>query len=156
MEQLSQVTSTPLRFALRCQFFPPRENQMGSSGFRRAISSLADLLPLQVDIDNQPVLVRLEKQMPDVTVERRSAPRYPMVLAAQVLELPRGAKLSARSSDISRTGCYIDTLNPSPVGTKVRLRLTHNEEVFEATEGSYTLAPVSGWELPSRKSLPKN
>ena len=71
--------------------------------------------------------------MPDVTVERRSAPRYPMVLAAQVLELPRGAKLSARSSDISRTGCYIDTLNPSPVGTKVRLRLTHNDEIFEAT-----------------------
>jgi Ribonuclease G/E len=71
--------------------------------------------------------------MPDVTVERRSAPRYPMVLAAQVLELPRGAKLSARSSDISRTGCYIDTLNPSSVGTKVRLRLTHNDEVFEAT-----------------------
>ena len=70
--------------------------------------------------------------MPEVTVERRSAPRYPMVLAAQVLELPRGAKLSARTSDISRTGCYIDTLNRSPVGTKVRLRLTHNDEIFEA------------------------
>lgn len=70
--------------------------------------------------------------MPEVTVERRSAPRYPMVLAAQVLELPRGAKLSARTSDISRTGCYIDTLNPSPVGTRVRLRITHHEEIFEA------------------------
>jgi hypothetical protein len=55
-----------------------------------------------------------------------------MVLAAQVLELPRGAKLTARTSDISRTGCYIDTLNPSPVGSKVRLRLTHHDDVFEA------------------------
>lgn len=70
--------------------------------------------------------------MPGVTVERRGAPRYAMVLAAQVLELPRGAKLSARSADISRTGGYIDTLNPSPPGTKVRLRLTHHDEVFEA------------------------
>ena len=70
--------------------------------------------------------------MPEATVERRSAPRYPMVLAAQVFELPRGAKLTARTSDISRTGCYIDTLNPTPTGTKVRVRLTHHEELFEA------------------------
>jgi hypothetical protein len=42
--------------------------------------------------------------MPDVTVERRSARRHAMVLAAEVVELPSGAKLSARRSDISRTG----------------------------------------------------
>lgn len=71
-------------------------------------------------------------KMPDVTVERRSAPRYQMVLAADVVELPRGARLSARTSDISRTGCYIDTLNPVPQGSKVRLRITHNDENFEA------------------------
>ena len=70
--------------------------------------------------------------MPDVTVERRSAPRYPLVLAAEVVELPRGAKLSARTADISRTGCYIDTLNPVPQGSQVRLRFTHHNEVFEA------------------------
>src|SRR5208282_1706003 len=71
-------------------------------------------------------------KMPDVTVERRSAPRYQMVLAAEVVELPRGARLSARTSDISRTGCYIDTLNPVPQGSQIRLRITHHNEVFEA------------------------
>lgn len=70
--------------------------------------------------------------MPEVTVERRSAPRYAMVLAAEVMELPRGAKLSARTSDISRTGCYIDTLNPIPPASRVLVRITHNEETFEA------------------------
>jgi hypothetical protein len=70
--------------------------------------------------------------MPDVTVERRSAPRHAMVLAAEVVELPRGAKLSARTSDISRTGCYIDTLNPIPQGSEVRVRLTHHEDTFVA------------------------
>ena len=70
--------------------------------------------------------------MPDVTVERRIAPRYPMVLSAEVVELPRGARLSARTSDISLTGCYIDTLNPIPQGSEIRLRITHNDEVFEA------------------------
>ncbi|MGB7727280.1 MAG: PilZ domain-containing protein [Candidatus Acidiferrum sp.] len=70
--------------------------------------------------------------MPDVTVERRSAPRHPLVLAAEVVELPRGAKLVARTSDISRTGCYIDTLNPIPQGSQVRVRITHHAEIFEA------------------------
>ncbi len=71
--------------------------------------------------------------MPDVTVERRNAPRYPLVLAAEVVELPRGAQLIARTSDVSRTGCYIDTLNPIPQGSKILLRLTHDDEIFEAT-----------------------
>jgi hypothetical protein len=70
--------------------------------------------------------------MPDVSVERRSAPRHAMVLAAEVLELPRGTKLNARTADISRTGCYIDTLNPIPQGSEVRLRLTHGTETFVA------------------------
>jgi len=70
--------------------------------------------------------------MPDVTVERRSAPRIPMVLAAEIVELPRGAKMVARTSDISLTGCYIDTLNPVPQGSKIRVRITHHEEIFEA------------------------
>jgi len=55
-----------------------------------------------------------------------------MVLAAEVVELPRGAKLSARTSDISRTGCYVDTLNPVPQGSEVRVRLTHHEDTFVA------------------------
>ena len=68
--------------------------------------------------------------MPDVTVERRGAPRYPMVLAPEVIELPRGARLSARTADISRMGCYIDMLNPIPQGSRIRLLLTHHDEVL--------------------------
>lgn len=69
--------------------------------------------------------------MPDVTAELRSAPRYPLVLAAEVIELSSGTKLSARTADISCTGCYIDTLNPILEGSRVRLRLTHHDEVLE-------------------------
>ena len=82
--------------------------------------------------------------MPDVTVERRSAPRYPLVLAADVVELPRGAKLGARTADISRTGCYIDTLNPVPKGSEVRLRFTHHNEVFEAIGRVVYVSPGLG------------
>lgn len=67
-----------------------------------------------------------------------------MVLAAEVVELPRGAKLSARTADISRTDCYIDTLNPIPSGSQVRLRITHNDEVFEALGRVVYLSPGLG------------
>jgi len=70
--------------------------------------------------------------MPDVTVERRSAPRHAMILTAEVIELSSGTKLNARTSDISRTGCYIDMLNPIPQGSEVRIRLTHGTETFVA------------------------
>jgi len=56
-----------------------------------------------------------------------------MVLEAEVVELPSGAKLRARTSDISRSGCYVDTINPLPQGSKVRVRFTHHEEVVQAT-----------------------
>ena len=69
--------------------------------------------------------------MPDVTVERRSAPRHAMVLAAEVIELPRGTKLNARTSDISKTGCYVDTLNPLPKGTSVYVKIFTEEYLFE-------------------------
>jgi Ribonuclease G/E len=70
--------------------------------------------------------------MPDVTMERRIALRYPRVLAVDVVDLPRGAKQSARTSDISRSGCYVDTLNPIAQGSRVRIRVTHHQEDFEA------------------------
>jgi hypothetical protein len=70
--------------------------------------------------------------MANAPAEQRSSPRYPLVLAVEVIELPRHAKLSGRTSDVCRTGCYIDTLNPVPKGAQIRLRITHHDEVFEA------------------------
>ena len=62
--------------------------------------------------------------------DRRNAGRKPLILAAEVVEVDSGARLSARTSDISRAGCYIDTLNPTPSGTVVRVKLTYlGEEV---------------------------
>ena len=80
--------------------------------------------------------------MPDS--ERRKASRFPLVLAVEVVELPRGAKFLARTSDVSRTGCYVDTLNPIPQTAQVRLRLTHHNEVFEALGHVIYVSPGLG------------
>ena len=64
-------------------------------------------------------------------LERRRAPRYPVSLEAEVTEVETGAKLSGRTSDVSRLGCYIDTITPSPKGTKIVVRLKHSDEIFQ-------------------------
>lgn len=79
-----------------------------------------------------------------MTDERRIAPRTALVLAAEVIELPRGAKFVARTSDVSRTGCYVDTLNPLLQNSQVRLRLTHYHEVFEALGRVIYVSPGLG------------
>lgn len=71
--------------------------------------------------------------MPDVTADRRNSPRYALILVAVVTDLESGARLSARTSDVSRTGCYVDTLNPTPKGKSVRVALSQGDEMFGAT-----------------------
>jgi hypothetical protein len=85
--------------------------------------------------------------MSDVMTDRRTAPRYPLILAAEVVEVSSGATLNARSSDVSRTGCYIDTLNPIPVGSQVRVQLRHGNTIFEAAGRVVYVCPGLGMGL---------
>lgn len=68
--------------------------------------------------------------MPDVMADRRDAPRFPLILIAEIKEVTTGPKMMARTSDVSRTGCYLDTLNPIPKGSMIQLRLTRGEEAW--------------------------
>jgi PilZ domain len=69
--------------------------------------------------------------MPHIMQDKRSDPRVPIIAVAEVVEVATGTRLSARTSDLSRTGCYIDTLNPTPSKTVVRVRLSHAGEELE-------------------------
>jgi hypothetical protein len=89
--------------------------------------------------------------MPDVMADRRDAPRYPLILVAEVTEITSGAKSSARTSDVSRTGCYIDTLNPSPKGERIRLRLIRGEEIFETEARVVYVSPGLGMGIRFRE-----
>lgn len=82
--------------------------------------------------------------MADETSDRRNAPRYPLVLAAEVVEPSRGAGLSARTSDLSLTGCYLDTLTPLPRGAQVRVSIIYRREVFEAAGRIMYVSPGMG------------
>lgn len=64
-------------------------------------------------------------------VERKS-PRFPFIAAAQVTETRTEARLQARTSDISREGCYLDMLNPLPTGTRLKINVTHHNRQLDA------------------------
>jgi hypothetical protein len=76
--------------------------------------------------------------------DQRSDPRIPIIAAAEIIEVARGTRLSARTSDISRTGCYIDSLNPTPVKTVIRLRLMHGGEELELPARIVYVSPGLG------------
>ena len=67
-----------------------------------------------------------------VATERRRSPRFPFIASAEVHEENNGSQLPARISDISATGCYVDTINPLPGGTAVRVRIFNETQSFVA------------------------
>jgi hypothetical protein len=67
--------------------------------------------------------------MPDV-IDRRKSPRFALIVFATITE-QGGNEFSTRTSDVSKTGCYIDTLTPLVKGTIVYVQLRQGRERFE-------------------------
>lgn len=86
--------------------------------------------------------------------ERRQAPRYPLILTAEVVHLPSKARFVAQTSDLSRSGCYIDTLNPLPPGSKIHVRLQHEQESFESDGRVIYISPGLGMGIAFTSASP--
>ena len=67
--------------------------------------------------------------------KQRAVLRCLLVASAEVTELDSGsnARLLVRTSEVGLGGCYIDTLNPFPEGTSVRLRILRDTGAFETS-----------------------
>ena len=77
-------------------------------------------------------LFRDEETKKSPIPEHRLAPRLPFLTEAEVMEPTAGTWLKTRFSDLSLSGCYIDTLHPLPVGARIRLRVARNKIILEA------------------------
>lgn len=64
--------------------------------------------------------------------ERRRAPRYRIIADAEVNEIATNTWLGAKTSDLSAGGCFLDMLNPSPEGSEIRVRISHENSTFTA------------------------
>jgi len=64
--------------------------------------------------------------------ERPRARRYPFVASVEVTDVQSEIHLQAMTADLSLFGCLVNTGNPLPEGTRVRLRIAHGSTNFEA------------------------
>ena len=62
--------------------------------------------------------------------DKREVPRYTFIADVTVTDLANDTRMSGRISEISRKGCYVDILNPLPVGTTLQLQITRDMGVF--------------------------
>lgn len=79
--------------------------------------------------------------------ERRSAGRQPFIATTEVIDIHTGVGSPVRTADLSTGGCYIDTLNPLPLDTTVRLQIQKERATVEFRARVTSCHPGSGMGL---------
>jgi hypothetical protein len=64
--------------------------------------------------------------------ERRTMPRYQFSASAEAVHIQANTRLSGRVSDLSRGGCYVDTISPFPSGAEIKIRIVRDNQSFVA------------------------
>jgi hypothetical protein len=63
----------------------------------------------------------------------RANPRFLFIAEAEVAEVGNGQGFVARISELSLLGCYVDTVNPFPVGTELRISIRYGCSTCDLT-----------------------
>jgi hypothetical protein len=65
-------------------------------------------------------------------LERHRARRYSFHASIELTDLQSETQTKQQTRDLSMFGCHVDTLNPLPVGTKVRIKISYRSDNFHA------------------------
>lgn len=64
--------------------------------------------------------------------DRRAVRRVPFIALAELTGVGSNQRVSAQTTQLSSTGCYLGAANPFPEGARIRIRLVHGAEKFES------------------------
>jgi len=64
--------------------------------------------------------------------DRRKSPRFAFIAGGELHEEKSNTLLRTRVSEISKSGCYLDMMNPLPNGTPIRLAIAAGGDLFQA------------------------
>ena len=73
---------------------------------------------------------------------------------AEATDLLTRASAKLRCSDISLSGCYLDTLNPLETGSSLWVRLFHSQRVFESQAKVAYMVPRLGMGVAFAQPIP--
>jgi len=65
--------------------------------------------------------------------ERRASERFPFSAVTELIDVISATRITARVSDISLSGCYLDVINVFAPGTRIQINIRHSNLQFEAT-----------------------
>jgi hypothetical protein len=147
----------------RVVYLSPRQTEnreVASSSWSRVFSSGASLFLLltgrpktrserQQKSIQQLHCFKEEIKLNDDGYRASHVPRYAFIAEAQVTVIATNTTLKARTTDIGIDGCFLDMLNPSPKGTDIRVKISHDGSTFEAL-GVVVLVETWDWALPSQ------
>jgi hypothetical protein len=68
--------------------------------------------------------------VPAAPVEKRKSPRYSFSATVDAHDVLADMSIIGRLSDISRNGCYVDTISPFAMGAEVALKITRGSQSF--------------------------
>jgi hypothetical protein len=68
--------------------------------------------------------------VPAAPVEKRKSPRYSFSATVDAHDILADTSIIGRLSDISRNGCYVDTISPFAMGAEVALKITAGSRSF--------------------------
>ena len=77
----------------------------------------------------------------------RRSTRVPFVASAEIIDVDTEVRLAAQTGDLSEHGCYMDMVNPLPLGTAVKIQIEHGKRTFRATAGVVYSLPHLGMGL---------
>src|ERR1700732_279162 len=63
---------------------------------------------------------------------KREVPLFTLIATVVLREPDSDTKISGRISELSRKGCYVDTLITLPEGTELEVRISRDSGVFES------------------------
>lgn len=65
-----------------------------------------------------------------VQSERPRARRYPFVAGIEITDVESEVQVNEKTCDLSLFGCGVNTQNPLPAGTRLRIRIVHGGASF--------------------------
>jgi hypothetical protein len=65
--------------------------------------------------------------------DRRRVPRVPFRAASVITEADSSRVVSGKTSELSRFGCFVQTPNPLPQGSRIQLQMAEGGELFTAS-----------------------
>jgi hypothetical protein len=78
------------------------------------------------------IMWRIPPEANVVEQERRHAPRYSFIANAELVQEKSIVTITARVSELSLHGCYLDMVNPLPVRTIVLIKISSATDSFQA------------------------